>query len=305
MKHPWEWNEADAQSLIDDQVQENSELEYKACAALDRRDEKKKDEVSKDVSAFANAGGGVIIYGVHESNHVPTAIDVGYDQNQISKEWLEQIINSRIQRRIDDIRINPVALKNSPGRVIFVVDIPQSSRAPHMAADKRYYKRFNFQSVAMEEYEVRDVARRSEAPDLRVDFEVLPGTRPPGIPVFRLRAMISNDSPEPVFYGVINIFIDSAVTVLDMQELTSAHEIHEETLFGQVVRFKILQRIWSGQSGLPIWLGQPLPVSFNGILLGAPRLDACNIIGWQVTSPKMPLKKGFYRLDSSGLAPLV
>lgn len=140
---------------------------------------------------------------------------------------------------------------------------------------------------------------------LRVDFEILPGTRLPGIPVFRLRAMISNDSPEPAFYGVINILIDSAVTVFDTQELTSPHEIHEETLFGQVIKFKILQRIWSSQSGLPIWLSQPLPVSFNGILIGAPRIDTYHVIGWQVTSPKMPVKKGFYRLDSFGLAPLI
>ena len=305
MKHPWEWDETDVQSLIDDKVQESGELDYKACAALDRNDQKKKDEVSKDVSAFANAGGGVIIYGVHEANHVPTAIDVGYDQNDISKEWLEQIINSRIQRRIDDIRINPVALKSSPGRVIFVVDIPQSNRAPHMAADKRYYKRFNFLSTPMEEYEVRDVARRSEAPDLRVDFEIVPGSVQAGKPLVMLKAMIRNDAPEPAFYCVINLFIDIGLPIINAQEMTTTPEIHQEVLFGHAIKFRILQRIWSGQSGLPIWFGQPLPVSFNGILLGTPRLDAAHVVGWQVTSPKMPLKKGFYRLDSTGLTPLV
>jgi predicted HTH transcriptional regulator len=65
MKLPWEWDESDVQSLVDSQVQENAELEYKACAALDRTEER-RNEVSKDVSAFANAGGGVIIYGVLE-----------------------------------------------------------------------------------------------------------------------------------------------------------------------------------------------------------------------------------------------
>jgi hypothetical protein len=171
MKAAWDWVEADIEELIRNQTQENLELDYKACAALAKTDAR-KTELSKDVSAFANSAGGTIVYGVHEQNHVPTAIDVGYDQNDISKEWLEQVINSGIQRRIDGIRINPVQLTATPGKVIYVVSIPQSMRAPHMALDKRFYKRFNFSSVPMEEYEVRDVGRRSETPDLEISMLV-------------------------------------------------------------------------------------------------------------------------------------
>ena len=40
--------------------------------------------------------------------------------------------------------------------VIYVVDIPQSNIA-HQAFDKRYYKRFNFISTPMEDYEIRDI----------------------------------------------------------------------------------------------------------------------------------------------------
>lgn len=83
------------------------------------------------------------------------------------------MINSNIQRKIDGIRINPVGLKT--GKCIYVVSIPQSLRAPHMAKDNKYYKRFNFQSVPMEDYEVRDVARRQEGPDLRLNFELRQG----------------------------------------------------------------------------------------------------------------------------------
>jgi hypothetical protein len=42
------------------------------------------------------------------------------------------------------------------------VQIAQAtSRAPHQANDYRYYKRFNFESTPMEDYEVRDLMRRS------------------------------------------------------------------------------------------------------------------------------------------------
>src|SRR4051812_3349471 len=119
MRQPWEWSEADILGLIKDQVQESLSLEYKACGALARTDGK-RTEITKDVSAFANSAGGTIVYGVHEKDHFPTGLDNGYDSKEISQEWLEQVINSGIQRRIAGIRINPVHLSGS-GRVLYVV----------------------------------------------------------------------------------------------------------------------------------------------------------------------------------------
>lgn len=168
MKQPWEWDEADLLALIRDQVQESLTLDYKANGALDRSDAK-KNEVSKDVSAFANSAGGTIVYGMVESNHLPTQLDAGFDPQDISREWIEQVINSRIQPRIDGVRIRAVELTTHPGRVAYVVSVPQSVRAPHQAADKRYYRRFNFQSVMMEDYEIRDVARRATRPVLDLE----------------------------------------------------------------------------------------------------------------------------------------
>ncbi|HUW34061.1 MAG TPA: ATP-binding protein [Planctomycetota bacterium] len=85
---------------------------------------------------------------------------------EITKEWLEQVIISNIQPRIDSIVINPVELKTQRlGRFAYVVCVPQSDRAPHQANDKRYYKRFNFQSVPMEDHEVRDVMFRQRVPE--------------------------------------------------------------------------------------------------------------------------------------------
>src|SRR5438128_6277596 len=118
MNPPSQWTESDILKLITNQVQESLTLDYKACDALGRSDGKKK-EVSKDVSAFANSAGGTIVYGVLENKHFPTAIDAGYDPNDISKEWVEQVIKTNIQRRIDGIRINQVQLvQSAPGRVL-------------------------------------------------------------------------------------------------------------------------------------------------------------------------------------------
>lgn len=143
MKRPWEWDEDDLLKLISMSEKESIELDYKACDALAQTDGK-KNEISKDISAYANSAGGAIVYGIVENGHVPIRLDVGFDPTLISKEWLEQVINSRIHRRIDGIKINQVELAQSaPGKVAYVVYVPQSSRAPHQAADKRFYKRFN------------------------------------------------------------------------------------------------------------------------------------------------------------------
>src|SRR5262245_7368986 len=108
-KPAYEWEECDLQGMIAASVQESAFLDYKACDAL-QKTEGKKTEISKDVSAFANSAGGTILYGMLEDGHVPIEIDKGFDPNEISKEWLEQVINSRILPRPSAVRIKQVAL---------------------------------------------------------------------------------------------------------------------------------------------------------------------------------------------------
>jgi hypothetical protein len=159
VKAPWEWAESDLLDVINHKVRESLRCDYKAPDSLQNTDAK-KDEISKDVSAFANSEGGSIVYGILEKDQVPVALE-GVDPSRTSREWIEQVINSRIQRRIDGIRINQVPLTGTRrGSVAYVVTIPHSARAPHMASDRRFYKRFNFQSVPMEEYEVRELIER-------------------------------------------------------------------------------------------------------------------------------------------------
>lgn len=162
MKPANEWDEAYLQELIRIEEQEGLRLDYKASAALDKTDSKKND-ISKDVSAFANSEGGFLVYGMLEDKHVPTAIDVGVNRNLITKEWLESVVKSRISPIIDDLTVKQVALPSKgQNQVAYVVEIVQAtSRAPHQAYDHRYYKRYNFESTPMEDYEVRDLMRRS------------------------------------------------------------------------------------------------------------------------------------------------
>jgi len=149
---------ADLQRLVDDNIQESLTLDYKDSAAL-AKDDRSRNELCKDVSAFANSAGGQIIYGIPEKNRKPQPLDSGVPNDQITREWIEQVIDSQVQPRIENLIITPILFDaNHNG---YVITIPQAvTRAPHQAPDNKYYKRQNFQSIAMEDYEVRDAFRR-------------------------------------------------------------------------------------------------------------------------------------------------
>lgn len=143
----------DIESLINNNAEESLHLEFKEARALSKED-KYKAEITKDVSAFANSDGGIIIYGIQEKEHKASHI-TPIDGNIFTKEWLELVINSGIERRIPNLRIYPIHNNGDISQTIYIVKIPASMEAPHMNKEKLFYRRFNFQSVKMEEYEIR------------------------------------------------------------------------------------------------------------------------------------------------------
>lgn len=150
----------DIQSLIDIQAEENTYYEFKDARAIDDR---QKAEIAKDVSAFANADGGVIIYGLNEDRNTHKAVGLSFvGTSKYSKEWLENVIHSNIHRKIDDLRIHKIDNPQNSNESIYVVKIPRSPNAPHMSLDNKFYKRANFKVIAMEEYEVRDSYFRTQ-----------------------------------------------------------------------------------------------------------------------------------------------
>jgi len=157
----------DIQNLISAETEESINLDFKAAGSLDKSD-KKKNEIAKDVSAFANSAGGFIIYGISEENHKASEVSP-IDGNEYTKEWLEQVINTRVQRKIEGLTIVPVRLQNKIEKTIYIVKIPESTDAPHLTSNKKFYKRYNFESVQMEEYEIRSLYNRRDKSKLSIN----------------------------------------------------------------------------------------------------------------------------------------
>lgn len=171
MKPSSEWEESDLLELIKVGAEEDVVTDWKEAGAL-AKSEGAKNEISKDVSAFANSDGGSVVYGIKEDDQPPhKAVAVSpIDPVQFPPEWLENVITSRIKPPIQGLRIKTVNLPTQhSGKVAYVVYVPRSVTA-HQASDKKYYKRYNFQSVPMEDYEIRLAMHRTSWPTYEVQL---------------------------------------------------------------------------------------------------------------------------------------
>jgi len=304
MNQPWDWTEADITELIREQRPEDLSLDYKRSESLDKS---KKDEIAKDVAAMANSAGGVLVYGLDEQKKTngPVVFDGGVDAQKFTTEWLEQVIDSNIQRRIDSVRINKIAMAGT-NNVIYVVSVPQSNRAPHMAAH-RYYKRLGTTTAYMEEYEVRDVARRMESPDLDVSMEVRVSDTPSSLVLI---PWVTNASPEPAFYAIFRLYFASCISSTHAEPLqwkpTSdwSREGVSTLLWeeSELRKFDTYHLFWGTPERKPLLEGERMKAaSFE---LTAPMLTPrardpmrC-VIGCEIRAPKMSTKIYALTLDT-------
>ena len=161
-----EFSEQTIREIISSSLEESINIEFKSGPSLSQAPATKK-EIAKDISAFANSDGGLIFYGINEEDHVATSLSF-IDGRVYTKEWLENVIIANIQPRIEGLDIFPIRFEGDLEKTIYVVKIPQSLSLPHISSDKKYYRRFNFQSVPMEEYEIRSLYFRQRESDISV-----------------------------------------------------------------------------------------------------------------------------------------
>jgi hypothetical protein len=163
----------DLLALVDGGVSEGRTIEYKQELPGNGDDQKK--EFLADVSSFANAGGGDLIYGVEEERekNQPTGIPkvvIGLSGINADKEVLrlQQIVREGIDPRISGVGIRAVdGFASGPS---IVIRIPRSLAAPHMVKFKnssRFYSRTSAGKYQLDVHEIRaafelsgDFARR-------------------------------------------------------------------------------------------------------------------------------------------------
>lgn len=98
------------------------------------------------------------------------------EHDKYSREWIEEVILSNVNPKIENLKIVQIPFDDRFSA--FAIEIPKSYRAPHQEqSSKRYYKRYNFKSQPMEDYEIKDIAGRAIAvsPLINVDISIRHG----------------------------------------------------------------------------------------------------------------------------------
>lgn len=158
-----EITERHLQVLLENNVIEAKSIEYKL--QLPSNETRSKKEFLADVSSFANASGGDIIFGIKEENGLP--VDVcgisGINPDQEIRR-LSDIIFHGISPRIIGYDIKPIFLQS--GAVVIILRIPRSWSLPHMVVfqgENRFFTRDSNGRHSMDVTEIRNAILASEA----------------------------------------------------------------------------------------------------------------------------------------------
>ncbi len=183
--------EQDLLEIVARQEIETKTLEFKREISINTDAEKK--EFLYDVTSFANASGGIIFYGIDETEGVASSIrginDINPDKEKLK---IENILRSAVTPRIPGISIHSVEL--SDNSFVLIIAIPKSWASPHMVAYKnnsRFFTRHSTGKYQMDVQEIRQAFLLTENISSRVkEFRTQ-----------RLSDIISGEIPIPMKEG--------------------------------------------------------------------------------------------------------
>ncbi|UCG55343.1 MAG: ATP-binding protein, partial [Dehalococcoidia bacterium] len=188
----------DIDLLIKNEMIENRMLEYKQ--VLPGNKDQDKVECLADISSFANASGGYIIYGLADkkdtegkSTGIPQYLGLGNVNFEQEKQRIENILLSGVVPRINGIHFKEVVgFDNGP---IFIIYVPRSWGAPHMVKFKnchRFYSRNSSGKYQLDIDEIRVAFAQSEALPERIrEFRLQ-----------RISKLIEGDAPINLMQGL-------------------------------------------------------------------------------------------------------
>jgi hypothetical protein len=217
-------SEQDLQELVSNSVLEHKTLEYKLTLPGNTNSEKK--EFLADVSSFANAAGGDLVYGVLQDSGTGFPKELrGLDVQNIDQEILrlDSMIRSGINPRIPTVRIQSISLSNS--KTVLIVRVQKSWISPHQVTLQSHDKFYSRSTNGKYELDVTE---------LRIAFN-LSGTSVERIRSFRqdrISRIFANETPVPFKEGAKIILHLIPITAFDPSQQLDVQEIasHQQEL---------------------------------------------------------------------------
>jgi len=167
-------------------VEEHQNLEYKPRGMLVKKDDSivsssnPRDLVgytalARSVASMANAEGGLVVVGVREKleRFKGTVVKIRPGAMTpipltVTRESIEANLLAKIQFPIEGITVVPLRRTPRSKGFVYLIDVPQSDRAPHRVNELFYFQRTNFSTSEMRHYQVADLFGKRRVPDLGI-----------------------------------------------------------------------------------------------------------------------------------------
>ena len=160
--------------FVADGEQESLHLDFKTVRSSDLTHNDDKASLTKALSGFANADGGILVWGV----------DCRKDANNVDRAQAERPVpdTERFLSRLNELTpesVSPAiagvehkAIRDVGTQGFAATLVPTSESGPHMASDGRYYKRNGSSFRRMEHFDLEDMFGRRRRPSLELVHEI-------------------------------------------------------------------------------------------------------------------------------------
>lgn len=209
-----------------------------------------KDHLAEALSGFANADGGVLVYGLvtkRKDQNSPDVVTGEKPVSELSKVHSEvvSLIGQVVEPPVENVQVVPRAMERDPSRGFLLVYIPRSDSFLHRSRrDREYYRRHGTGFFRMEHYEIAEFYGRRKNPALTFWWEL---------------KINSHEGREPnrIFTVEIIVGVHNGGRGIAKHPAIMIRKVRCETLHGRGVD-------GSGRTGLP-----PMPMSEVGATLFA------------------------------------
>jgi hypothetical protein len=184
------------EQLVIDQVREGQHLDFKRELPAAWNDAA-KHEFLADATAFANSGGGDLIFGVDEDGHAQASALVSQAIANVDQEVrrLQDFLLNLAEPRLPGVRVQavPVVVAGTNGYVL-VVRVPQSWAGPHrVKTNQHFFIRDGLRKRQLDVPEIRSLFLRTENQAQKVkDFRTE-----------RLGKILSGEAPHQLVDGPV------------------------------------------------------------------------------------------------------